>query len=443
MPEGLTVVAPVRAGAEERLRGALRPIGDDIRGTRLQGAGPRPHIDFCGSRNLHFARFALLDDPERGPGRTRLLFSSNYDGDLDLHLRELVAATSDLDAVWGCCEGFTGAARFGDFIRAHQCQAEAFYIAFRGESAARIREYAALRRRSQSLLDEAAGSRTPVRAILADVFSKEASSGAALPVPESPLERVLIRLRRALPLGADVVRAIVRCGFMNTFLGARKVTASLDRYLLLRWFNRLTRNPPPPSAPIHSSAALDTCAVQAPVTPGDEFPSPRHETPPSFREDVVAQNQLTVVTVVRPGQTARVRAVMAAIDAYARRLSPDGSLVGVSTIHFVRWVLLDEGRRLVLLSDYDGSWEAYIDEFAETILSGLDAIWETSFGYPPDGARDVPAFKQFLRNHQVPAEIFYSAYPDETVLNILGDRAFARACADAAGGRTDTLPHQL
>ena len=51
----------------------------------------------------------------------------------------------------------------------------------------------------------------------------------------------------------------------------------------------------------------------------------------------------------------------------------------------------------MMVSDYDGSWESYIDEFAEMILSGLDAIWETSFGYPPDGARDLPAFKRFLR----------------------------------------------
>ena len=64
-----------------------------------------------------------------------------------------------------------------------------------------------------------------------------------------------------------------------------------------------------------------------------------------------------------------------------------------------------------------------IDEFAEMILSGLDAIWETSYGMPPDGARDFPAFKRFLRSHQVPSDIFFAAYPDATVLNIISDRA--------------------
>jgi len=66
------------------------------------------------------------------------------------------------------------------------------------------------------------------------------------------------------------------------------------------------------------------------------------------------------------------------------------------------------------------------------ILSGLDAIWETSYGYPPDGARDLPALKRFLRSHQVPSEVFYSAYPEETVLNIANDRALANTCATMA-----------
>jgi hypothetical protein len=134
---------------------------------------------------------------------------------------------------------------------------------------------------------------------------------------------------------------------------------------------------------------------------------------------VVAQNQLTLITRIQPGRSDRTRAVMAAIDAYARRLAPPGSLIGVSTIHFVKWTIIDDGRRLMMISDYDGSWESYIDEFAEMILSGLDAIWTTAEGYPPDGARDLPALKRFLRTNQLPSEIFFSAYPDATLLNIV------------------------
>ena len=83
MPQGLTVLATIRFGEEQRLRDILRAIGDDINAKRLMLAAGRPHIDFRRSRTIHFARFAILDDPDRGTNRKRLLYSSNYDGDLD------------------------------------------------------------------------------------------------------------------------------------------------------------------------------------------------------------------------------------------------------------------------------------------------------------------------------------------------------------------------
>ena len=106
MPQGLTVLAAIRPGEEERLRHILRAIGDDINGKRLHQSAGQPRIDFPSSRTIHFARFAILDDPDRGPNRKRLLYSSNYDGDLDAHLNELAAITSDMGAICGACEAY-------------------------------------------------------------------------------------------------------------------------------------------------------------------------------------------------------------------------------------------------------------------------------------------------------------------------------------------------
>ena len=126
---------------------------------------------------------------------------------------------------------------------------------------------------------------------------------------------------------------------------------------------------------------------------------------------------------------------MAAIDSYAGGWRRHGSLIGISTIHFVRWLLLDDGRRLMMVSDYDGSWESLHRRVRrDDPLRARRDLGDARSAIPPDGARDLPAFKRFLRSHQVPSEVFYSAYPDETVLNIVNDRAFARACADAAAG---------
>ena len=48
------------------------------------------------------------------------------------------------------------------------------------------------------------------------------------------------RLVRALPIVIDVVDVFVRYGVANAVYAARKTTASLDRYPLVRWLNRLT-----------------------------------------------------------------------------------------------------------------------------------------------------------------------------------------------------------
>jgi hypothetical protein len=308
-------------------------------------------------------------------------------------------------AIWGRCEGYTTDARFADFVRAHAVQAGAFYIAFRNESLRSIRD--GVDRRD---------ARRP--------------GGAAATEPVAPtlIRRIADGLQwliRAAPLPGDLLAAVFRHGPGNVLWAGTTIVASLGRIRVWRWFNRITGNRLPARRSPYSSVVVDGCAAYAPLAPGDEVPSSGLELGAAFREDTVTQNQLTLVTVVDPRHRRRAAAVLAAIDSYARRLSPPGSLVGISTIHFVRWLLIDEGRRLVMLSDYDGSWESYIDEFAEMILSGLDAIWSTSLGFPPDGARDLPAFKRFLRSHQVPAEVFYSAYPEETVLNIQKNRVLA------------------
>ena len=402
----------------------LRAIGNDIRGTKARDAAT-PRIEFCRSSRIHFARFAILDDPDRGANRKRLLFSSNYDGGLDDHLAELVAITTDMSAVWGPCEAYTGVERFADFIRAHAQASNAFYIAFRDATVEGIHRDNAVRRGLRQGLDAA---------LAAPSMDQSAVRGAPR-LAESVTRKLgerLEQLVRAAPVVVDGVKAMSRWGVRNVFEGTSTITASLGRYPVFRFFNWITGNSLPPRQSEHSSVALDHCAPWAPLAPGDEIPSSSAAGgPPSFREDAITQNQLTLVTVVDPQRVRRVGAVMAAIDSFATRLAPPGSLIGISTIHFVRWLLIDDGRRLVMLSDYDGSWESYIDEFAEMILSGLDAIWNTSLGFPPDGARDLPAFKRFLRSHQVPAEIFFSAYPDETVLNIVNDRTFAHALAGA------------
>ena len=432
MPRGLTVLAPIRAGQAEALRDVLRAIGDDIRGTTAAAGTRRPHIDFARSRRIHFARLTILRDPDRGAQATRLLLSTNYDGTLDEHIAELSDITSDMEAIWGRCEGYRGLAGFPAFIRTRALEPLAFYIAHQEETAESIRRAGTLRRLVRDMMDS-----DP--AALASLVREMDRKGVWLRHAGRRLRERAARIARAAPLVFDIVRVVSRYGVAGTYRAASRITASLNRYLLFRLANRITQNRMPARRSMYSSAGVDNCGLPQPLDERDERPA-AFDTAPFYREDVVTQNQLTLVTVVDPHQVTRVKAVMATIESYAARLAPPGSLIGISTIHFVRWLLVDDDRRLIMLSDYDGSWENYIDEFAEMILSSLDAIWETSFGFPPDGARDLPAFKRFLRTHQVAAEVFFSAYPDQTILNIAYNTRLCRAVNTGREPLTRLLP---
>ena len=123
------------------------------------------------------------------------------------------------------------------------------------------------------------------------------------------------RVIRALPIVADFVRAIGQVGFTNVFRAITRIIASLNRYAVFRFANWITNNRMPARKSPYSSVVLDNCAPWEPVGAGDELPAGSGRgTPPTFREDVVTQNQLTLVTMVDPQHVDRVKAVMAAID---------------------------------------------------------------------------------------------------------------------------------
>ena len=146
--DGLIVIARVKPGCEERLRTTLNRIGNDINGKRFANGTREPHIDFPSSRTIHFARMALLPDPDRGAERKKLLLATDYDGAWGKHVLELISLTYDPDAIWGCCEGFTGADDFTEFIYRHMVDPQAYYISFPGRTLNQLRRLLKLRSES-------------------------------------------------------------------------------------------------------------------------------------------------------------------------------------------------------------------------------------------------------------------------------------------------------
>ena len=121
-----------------------------------------------------------------------------------------------------------------------------------------------------------------------------------------------------------------------------------------------------------------------------------------------------------------------------------GNLAGVKTIHFARWIFLDDKRRVIFASNYDGSLESYMDDFIDKIAWGLNIVFSNGFGYPRtnwliiDGARDELAFKDYLRLHQVPTRVWYSAYGRLSCAERREQRADSRRAPRRAGREAAT-----
>jgi hypothetical protein len=143
-------------------------------------------------------------------------------------------------------------------------------------------------------------------------------------------------------------------------------------------------------------------------------------------EDRDIANQFTAMGSLKPGIVRLLTTIFAllVIDWAARHLFIRGRLARVRTIHFARWVFLDGRKRVVFFSNYDGSLEAYMDDFINKVGFGLNLIFSNGIGYPrtnfliKDGCSDERKFKEYLRRHQLPTQVWYNACPGLTAVDL-------------------------
>ncbi len=102
-----------------------------------------------------------------------------------------------------------------------------------------------------------------------------------------------------------------------------------------------------------------------------------------------------------------------------------GGLATLSLIHYARWAVI--GRKqfphlskeqprenlnynyMLFFSNFNGSWEQYVDSFHKAIPSGLDLLWRNNVKYP----KSVPLqpFHAYINFNQMWTSHYYSAYP--------------------------------
>ena len=124
-------------------------------------------------------------------------------------------------------------------------------------------------------------------------------------------------------------------------------------------------------------------------------------------------------------------------------------LLGLSFIHFARWVIIrrdqwpDLGQPprpaandyMLFCSNFNGTWDQYIDAFADGIPGGLDLFWYSSTKYPH--SIPITPFKNYIRANQIDTDYYYNATPGAAQRDIKSRRsarAAARWCSLLAAG---------
>lgn len=384
-PKALTVIVKIRAGEETSLKHLLEEIGRHIR-TNTDVRWPE-------SRLVHFARWAILPNPDRGG--CRLLFACNYDGELEAFLEELVAISPGLDQIWSHCEGYTGQSNLLAFIQEHTYKPQAFFIAVRTATVQTIRSAIDLRKQIQNFLDLPAVAQWLDYPSITPFLDQLAQVPKVIPWWKA-IGRWGMQVMKAVGTGVEAIADAIRKALIAIAIV----------------FVKPLGQPTQPQT-LGGYSGLDTDKTQA----------------LEAVEDRIIQNQMNIITDVQPGRLLRLRLILLMIDIAAKYLFPPGELLDIRTIHFARWVIIDGGKRLLFISNYDGSWENYIGDFVDKGNFGLNAIWNNSVNYPPGGAQDIVSFRKFVRDHQVPSQVFYCAYPQATVKNILRDRHISQTLA--------------
>jgi len=135
-----------------------------------------------------------------------------------------------------------------------------------------------------------------------------------------------------------------------------------------------------------------------------------------------AQNHLTAIPPLKTGWFRKLT-LAAALWGIARLIETSfrpGFVLNMGTIHYARWFRLPDTDKLVFTTNYDGSWESYLEDFITKAQKGQTAAWSNCIGFPrtrylfQDGARDGDRFKRWVRRQQVVTGFWFSNFPELT-----------------------------
>jgi hypothetical protein len=391
----LTLVTPVREGEHDNLHALLMQMRRDVQ------AGISQSFETLGT--IHYARWILLEPkdadghPETDVG-VRLVFSSNYDGEEDEHLTGLATlCASFIDQLYGHCEGYPSpasrtTANRKEYLSRWRVKESAFFVGAPGRTLPQIRQENELRNYVWSRINggnwKDLSAREIHQTLKQDVLGK----------PNFQWARQSITIPGIRWLG------MVLLGLILLVL----LPLIVIWILLLHFLYERTDEP-------------------LGLTPSQVSGS--HVKELEEYEDLANQNQFTQVLIMKPGKMRLItlKGLMLFAKALIGCLFVNGKLMGIPTIHFARWVMIDDQKRMLFFSNFDGSWQQYLGDFIDKSGWGLTGIWSNTMKFPrtkflfTGGAYDEEHFLAWSRYFQIPTAVWYCAYPHLSIKNVINN----------------------
>jgi len=395
---------------------------------------------FAGVPGLHFARWAIIDltppEPTEHARDERLIFGADFnvpgeDGDPVASDRQLLhglvawlwelrgqgaRAASLFDDLYRACRDYPEAGledpdAVEAYLLRHRADATARHVDFvyRIAQPEHLRESVDVLRAVNQHLDARArllaetpwrGGRDELPHLHRELRDVAKSVSSSILAPD---------WAQRLSKARDAAAAATVAYPFTRYLGSLPVVLALRAWLALR-------------GPKRSEQAWSPCA---PELSAARSPPPTH--------DAMVQHPMVHVARITGGPLAvkLVRVALRSVDRRLRRYVV--GLNHIQTIHCARWLLYSDGdggpHHLLFFSNYDDSWEAYIDAFVDhaDVRGFLELLWSRTDGFPAKtrGHRPrrtwwggwktrlpVEPFKAWLRGHEEPTRVWYSAALD-------------------------------
>jgi hypothetical protein len=398
------VLAPIIPERETELRQLL----DSMNRAPGQVDPNNALLPFAEFDTLHFARFVILDDKTTDDVRVYglkprsyplyLAFLGDVDGDAIAFLGKLIKrAGKGLGRIFSCCQGFGPDTDLLDWMKQHDAPPIAAYVNWRGRTVRQIREEAAVYDALESYIEKDAASLhglapRETRKKLQTFVNAERSAG-----------RLTLSKKDPTPMGWQIKNLLHMIGFplLGLLLSPLLLVAAPFYIFALR---RLEK-----SDPVVCPTADQT-----------------HSEDLSRFEDHDVTNQFSAMGSLKPGLVRFLTTVgvLKTVNYGARHITRPGRLGRIRSIHFARWVFVAGRERMIFCSNYDGSVESYMDDFINKTGFGLNASFSNGIGYPRtnwlvrDGCIDERNYKEYLRRHTLPSQVWYKAYPGLSAVDL-------------------------